>query len=414
MRRTDVPIIEAVRLPNGAGSLGTGAGRETTRMDDAKYQLDHLVLYVDDEPANCLVFEAAYGHEFNIRCAGSGAEALEMLAEEAYSVLVTDYRMPEMNGVQLCERVRREHPQVRRVMATAYSDQRTAVSAINQGGVQHYIEKPLQPDEVCVALRDCIAQVHLERTSEQLRAAIVERERVAALAAARASILHDLGNMSAVVSACAANLRALMNRPGMRVPQEFREEVAELLEAVEYVADLQGQTRRLNVTNGRAPEVLEADDVIGAAVRMLARRPTCTRVVADASDARIYADRIDVGRIVANLIGNAIDAIEGAAIRDGEVRIRATEVGEDTVIEVIDNGPGIAPHDRERVFELHYTTKSASGGSGLGLAICAELAEANGGEIRIGDRRQARGTTLVVTLPARPSSRRREPVSVHA
>lgn len=386
-------------------------------MSSADYIREYRVLYVDDEQANLIVFEAAYGDEFDVVCASSGDEALRILAQQPIAVLVTDFKMPGMSGVELCERVRAQYPKVRRILATAYSDQRTAVAAINRAGVQRYIEKPLEPDIVVSALRESIGQVHLEQTMERLRATVVERERLAALAAARASVLHDLGNMSAVVSACAANLRALLDRPSPSVPGDVREEIEELLAAVDYVNCLQGRTRQLGGLVPGVRDLYRVEDVLRSAVRLLDHRGGCgVRLVVEPTEATVYADRIDVCRIVANLVGNAIDAITEAGICDGEVRLKAVQVRERVLIQVADNGPGIPPEIRDQVFAVSFTTRKAHGGSGLGLAICCELAEANGGSVHISERTQARGATMVVTLPAEQPARDervRQPATPH-
>ena len=100
------------------------------------------VLYVDDEPGNLLPFTLQFRDEFEIMTAANGHEAMEVLAAAPVAVLLTDHRMPEITGVDLCEQVRDRWPHVLRILVTAYSDQQVAIDAINRGGVLRYITKP--------------------------------------------------------------------------------------------------------------------------------------------------------------------------------------------------------------------------------------------------------------------------------
>ena len=99
-----------------------------------------------------------------------------------------------------------------------------------------------------------------------------------------------------------------------------------------------------------------------------------------------------------NLILNAIEAMIGV---DDEARelVICTESSpsEGLLVAVGDSGPGIAPEDRERIFESFYTTKA--GGVGIGLSICRSIIEAHGGRLWA-DAHQPRGAVFRFTLPA--------------
>ncbi|RZQ63621.1 sensor histidine kinase [Amycolatopsis suaedae] len=112
-------------------------------------------------------------------------------------------------------------------------------------------------------------------------------------------------------------------------------------------------------------------------------------------DARAYADRERLHQVVANLLDNAVR--HGPA--GGEVSVRAASTtGGELAIEVSDDGPGIAPEDRERVFE-RFTRgeRAADGGTGLGLAIARWVADLHGGRIAV----VGEGSRIRVTLPGR-------------
>lgn len=115
-----------------------------------------------------------------------------------------------------------------------------------------------------------------------------------------------------------------------------------------------------------------------------------------------HADATRIRQVVDNLLSNAIKYAHDA----GSIWIGCANDGEHAVIEVRDDGPGIAPSDQERLFERFYRAdavrRSSVHGSGLGLAITRDIVRAHGGEIRV---RSAlgEGAVFVVTLPTRAS-----------
>lgn len=118
-------------------------------------------------------------------------------------------------------------------------------------------------------------------------------------------------------------------------------------------------------------------------------------------DGSLYADPDRVAQALRNLARNAI---EHTAEHDGLVRIDVTPLGPDRIcFAVADNGPGIPPHERERVFERFHRTDSgrsrSAGGAGLGLAIVRAIAEAHRGTVRVRDSRNGRGVAVELELP---------------
>ena len=92
------------------------------------------------------------------------------------------------------------------------------------------------------------------------------------------------------------------------------------------------------------------------------------------------------GWVIENLVKNAIDAIEGLRPSGGQIMIEISQdlPGHHLVCSFADNGPGIPPDDREKVFDIFYTTKKSSHGSGLGLTISKKIMEKHHGRIEIG------------------------------
>jgi two-component system, response regulator PhcR len=117
------------------------------------------VLFVDDEQTSRKWFAREFGDEFRVVTAGGAQEALDILGARSaeFGVLVTDYRMPERDGMKLLRAVQRDFRHVIRLLATAYAEKDVAIAAVNQGKVLRILEKPLDGDATREALREALA-----------------------------------------------------------------------------------------------------------------------------------------------------------------------------------------------------------------------------------------------------------------
>jgi DNA-binding NtrC family response regulator len=108
----------------------------------------HPILVVDDEPEILFSLKGLLRREFLVQTAGSGSEAMEILAQQPVHVIMTDQRMPVMTGVELLTQVQGAWPDAIRMVFTGYSDIKAVIDAINQGHIFRYILKPWDPDEL--------------------------------------------------------------------------------------------------------------------------------------------------------------------------------------------------------------------------------------------------------------------------
>lgn len=115
----------------------------------------------------------------------------------------------------------------------------------------------------------------------------------------------------------------------------------------------------------------------------------------------ILADKIRIEQVLVNLMKNSLDAIKNAQIEDGQVLVSLSKskVGNYTHIEVSDNGPGISPELRPKIFTPFFTTKEMGEGTGLGLSISSKIIEGHQGQIMLRDG-QAGKTTFRIKLPS--------------
>ena len=130
------------------------------------------VLCVDDEPNILSAIRRAFrGSGYRVLTADRGQQALEVLAAETVHLIISDMRMPAMDGAQLLEQVRRQWPAVTRILLTGQSDIASTTAAINRGEIFRYISKPWNEDELLIAARE-----GLERQALLNEKARLERE----------------------------------------------------------------------------------------------------------------------------------------------------------------------------------------------------------------------------------------------
>lgn len=362
------------------------------------------VLCVDDEPANLQVFRASFDETFTVLTASSGEEALAILERQPVAVLFVDHRMPRISGVDLCEITRRTHPDIKRVLVTAYAGREMAIDAINRGGVHHFLTKPWKWHEVLQLLHGLIATTHLQRMVHRLRVAMVEKERQVALAVTRRGYLHDLAGASGVLAINCDMVRTrvdeLAEKIGPAYVRGLYQELDRMTGLVEHVCAVHRRARDASVS-GR-PTLQDGAELINAvAVMCQADLPHGVNLYQEISgDVPVFADRIDVVRVLLNLIHNACQAIGRAGI-GGQIVVSGRLVGETAVFTVADDGPGLPPNMRDRVFDFEFTTKQDSGGQGVGLFVSRELAEHNGGSLTAGGSAMG-GACFELRVPAHP------------
>ena len=139
--------------------------------------MNERVLVVDDERAMCDVLDTGLREKgFEPRCTTSASEALELLATTEFDAVVTDLHMRGMNGLELCERIVANRPDVPVVVITAFGSLETAIGAIRVGAYD-FITKPLEIDALALVLERAVERRHLAEEVKRLRGLVQTSER---------------------------------------------------------------------------------------------------------------------------------------------------------------------------------------------------------------------------------------------
>lgn len=124
--------------------------------------MDLKILFVDDDPNILSAYTRNLRKRYRMTTANGGEEALQLVQTEGpFAVVVSDMRMPGMDGVELLTHVRNFHPDTVRIMLTGNADMGTAIEAVNQGNIFRFLTKPCEAEDLAVALDSGLKQYQL-------------------------------------------------------------------------------------------------------------------------------------------------------------------------------------------------------------------------------------------------------------
>ncbi len=246
---------------------------------------------------------------------------------------------------------------------------------------------------VVICFFDITREVAAETAQKESELRLHRAQRLEAIGTLAGGIAHDFNNLIFGVKLVAAELANSEPDPERRAQLELIDGITE--RSAGLTRSLLGFARR---SRHRAAPVM-LDDVIAQMRALLERTLSEIAITFElGADRRgtIVGDESQLEQVVMNLVVNARDAGSNAVV----VRTRS-DAGH-VVLEVIDNGGGIAAELRERVFEPYFTTKEqgAQQGTGLGLATVLGIVEGHGGTIAIDDGLDGSGTTMRLRFPA--------------
>lgn len=240
-----------------------------------------------------------------------------------------------------------------------------------------------------------VAERTLADLQTQVRAALQQKNRLAALGTAVSKINHDLRNILASSQLISERLAAIDDPSAKAMAPK-------LVAALDRATALCTNTLRFGRAEEPPPDLklFNLRDLVCDVATMLdlqEQERISWRMEVDGA-LTVYADPDHIFRVLLNLVRNAVQAVDVVSgERERKITLRAEAEGPCTIIELEDTGPGIPERARAHLFEAFVST-AREGGTGLGLAIAAELVEANGGRIELVSSDE-QGTVFRLSLP---------------
>ena len=368
------------------------------------------LLIVDDVPANLVALRAILDHpDYRLVEAASGEEALRHVLREEFAVIILDVHMPGLDGFETARliKLRERSRRIPIIFVSATNQEDTYIFQGYEAGAIDYLFKPLDAgilkSKVAVFVELFLAERLLHAQNEALREADRHKDEFLAV------ISHELRTPLNFIMGFASVLQDEIQGP---LGAEQHTSVAKIMAGADRMLRLVNDLLDLSKIQAgkfeleREPAHLATIAQVAAAeARPAAELKQIALDVAVPQDLEAVLDGHRVRQVLDNLVGNAIKFSPPGST----VTVRARTHGENLLVEVVDNGPGIAEADRPKLFErfrqLDMSLTRASGGSGLGLAIAKSLVEAHGGTIGVSSR-LGEGSTFWFTLPLRgPAAR---------
>ncbi len=350
----------------------------------------------------------------------SAEDALEAHLQQPFDLMLVDWTLPGMSGLELCRAVRalRGGEDVVVLVITGRNKAQDLQEVLD-AGASDYLAKPMDPEMLQTRLLIAEREVEVahRRTVERadMESRLAFADRMASIGTLAAGVAHELNNPLMYVL---SNLRLTREEidAGLgpdeldRIRQQLDEATHGAVRMQHIVRDLKTFSRADDEQHGN----VDVQDVIESSINMcwneIRHRATLERDFEDAPP--VDANESRLGQVFLNLLINAVQAMPKRRASANRITVRTSTDDEGwAVVEVADNGRGIEPDRVTRVFEPFFTTKSIAEGTGLGLSICRSLVHDAGGTIEVRSE-PGRGTEFVVRLP--PSQRVDSPVAVPA
>lgn len=458
-RRLPEPVTSDVTMPSQETGLAIATNRREV-MTDGRPMLhldsgdpdpdlaedERRVLIVDDEDAVRRLFAEFLGECYVCSTAANAEEAMALLKQKKFALVILDVMMPGLSGVELLPKIIERYPDTAVIVVSGIDRTQRILYAMRLGA-SDYLTKPCDLVVLTFSIERALERRSLLRASrrykeeleqhirelagrkaelERLQAQIVHSEKMASLGQLAAGIAHELNNPAGFINGnmdllaeCIASLNRVWSLyQTAPLPDDVAAQIAAIKHEIGYedaledmrsiIADCREGAGRIRdvVLNLRVfsrldeAEFKRADihEGIESTIRLLSRfyssgQITLRRDYGELPLVNCYAGQLN--QVWMNLLINAAQAIEGP----GEVQVTTRFDGKMVRVTVSDTGSGIAPELLNKIFDPFFTTKPVGEGTGLGLSITYGIIERHGGSIVV-ESRQGAGATFIITFPA--------------
>jgi len=376
--------------------------------------MDTEILLVDDEPGILKVLKISLADRgYQVMIADTGEKALRIFREKKPAIILTDIKMPGMDGIALLQKVKVENPDTEVIMITGHGDMDLAIQSLKYEA-SDFLTKPIHDEALEIALRRARERIsfrsrlreyteNLERLVDEKSRKLVEAERLAAVGQTVAGLAHAIKNITAGLTGGMYVLEKGIDLENKTYLSQGWQMIKGNVQKIKGMAvDL------LNYAKERQPEYQLCDPNVpaGEVYDLMLSRATDMGVTLKIDRARnlpeAWFDPEGIHRVLLNLVTNAIDACTDISCtsKTREVILRTLKPqGWAVEYQVTDNGCGMDEETKSKVFHIFFSTKG-SRGTGLGLMIAKKIVDEHEGGIDLSSEKGS-GTVFMVRLPGK-------------
>ncbi len=354
---------------------------------------EHTVLLVDDEKANLEVLKPILEEDYHVLVAGNGKDALALIQQKEYQesihLIISDQRMPEMDGITFLEQTIPIIPRTKRIILTAYSDVEVIIKAVNQAQIYKFLLKPVDLEDLRLTVQRALEAYELEilNASKDRFFSIVAHDLRAPL--------HSLLGYSDVLS---TGIDKLDSKQISFAASRINISAQRLYQFLENL--LEWARIQMKKVESR-PAEQDLRKMVQHILELLENSASLKEIHLSSSveeGTMIYADRHMLEVVLNNLCNNAIKFTN----KGGEVQITAERHDGQVEVSIKDTGVGMDDEVVQKLFRVECSQSqvgtAGEKGTGLGLILCHEFIKLNRGSISV-DSKPGEGTTFRFTLP---------------
>lgn len=342
------------------------------------------ILVVDDEAV--MVNSIRIGLENNgyrVFEAFNAQQALDYLDRDECRIdlVITDYLMPAMNGLELLVAIRKNHPLLPIMIMTGYAETSLIIEAL-KNHCDSFIEKPLN-------LAQLIAEI------ERIKLYLLQNTKSRDLEQLLPRIVHQINNPLTTISCFAQLIRLNLNNN-----TTLQENVEKILAAVKQISDINKDIMNAGRTTERECKPVKLDTLLCDCLEMFnglfILKDVEVGIKISVHGLKVLGDRFSLEQVINNLILNAVDAMDGRDDKKLNASITLLPDLESAEITIEDTGCGIREEILSKIFEPYFTEKRD--GNGLGLEIIKNIVEKHNGKVLV-ESREGIGSRFSVQLP---------------
>lgn len=355
------------------------------------------ILVVDDTPANLKLLTSLLSvNGYKVRPASSGSIALRSVASKLPDLILLDIRMPEMDGYEVCERLKADEfsREIPVIFISAMGDIRDKVKAFSVGGID-YVTKPFEPEEVLARINTHTTlrnlQKELQQQNVQLKELMqkqkeqehimIEQSKMAAMGEMISAIAHQWRQPLNVLALYIQDIQGAYEADELD-DTYVNKVVLNSMKQINYMSSTIDDFRNF-FTPSKDKEKFSIIKQIDKTIDLVGPQLKShhIEIKLEGDDCYMFGYPNEFQQIALNLINNAKDAIVELQEKDSDNGVKGfisisgvkTERGFKVVVE--DNGGGIDENIIDKIFEPYFTTKFPANGTGVGLYMVKEIIE---------------------------------------